>query len=72
MRITEAMVDAAMRKAIEAGLLTRRGTPEEMAIGREVMHSILRAAFEVAEQESPDGRMRSYFLRETADDSRTG
>jgi hypothetical protein len=62
MAVTDAMVDAAMRKAIEAGLFPWRGSPEDMAIGREIMRSILQAASEVAEQESADGWMWSCFI----------
>lgn len=51
MAISDAAIDAAVRKATEAGLLARRKTPEEMAIDREIMRGILNAASEAAEEE---------------------
>jgi hypothetical protein len=49
--ISEATLDAAIRKATEAGLFARRRTAAEMAADRELMRGILSAAFEAADQE---------------------
>jgi hypothetical protein len=52
MEITEFMLDAAMRKATEAGLFFRHGTLYEIAINREIMRSILQAVANAAIAES--------------------
>ncbi len=44
MRITESILDAAIRRATEAGLFSRRSTSSEMQANREIMRSILDAA----------------------------
>ncbi len=46
MYITEQMVDAAMRKAIEAGLLPRHACGSEVAANQELIRYILQAALE--------------------------
>lgn len=46
MEITQEMVDAAVRKAIEAGILPRRSCPEDIETNVEIMLQILEAAFE--------------------------
>ena len=44
MKVTEAMLDAAFRKATEAGLFPRHCSSYEMQVNREVMYGILTAA----------------------------
>jgi len=44
MTVTEAMLDAALRKATEAGLFPRHCSADELAANREVMRGILFAA----------------------------
>ncbi|MEC4719160.1 hypothetical protein RY831_08370 [Noviherbaspirillum sp. CPCC 100848] len=46
MEITQEMVDAAVKKAIEAGILPRRSCPEDIETNVEIMLQILEAAFE--------------------------
>jgi hypothetical protein len=48
MKVTEAMLDAALRKATEAGLLPRHCSSYEMQVNREVMFGILSAAMREA------------------------
>lgn len=52
MEITESMLQAAVRKATEAGLLSRRCTADEAERNRAVMRAILKAALELAEAEA--------------------
>lgn len=55
-RITEAVLDAAIQKAVEAGVFPRRRTESDMAINRDVMSAILGAAFDAAASEQePQG-----------------
>lgn len=44
MKVTDAMLDAALRKATEAGLFPRHCSSDEMQVNREVMYGILSAA----------------------------
>lgn len=44
MNLTEDMLDAAMKKAIEAGLLPRQAYRQDMAMNRELIRAILQAA----------------------------
>jgi len=53
MEITECMLDAALRKAIEAGLFSRRSSAHETQANREVMRSILLAAADAAWMPEP-------------------
>lgn len=46
MEITQEMLDAAVKKAIEAGILPRRSCPEDIETNAEIMLQILEAAFE--------------------------
>lgn len=46
MKITTEMIDAAMKKATEAGLLPRHARHEEVSINRELMRMVLTAALE--------------------------
>lgn len=48
MKVTEAMLDAALRKATEAGLFPRHCSSYEMQVNREVMFGILSAAMREA------------------------
>lgn len=49
MKISAAMLDAALAKAVEAGLIPRRCSAQEQAQNRQVMRSILEAALTAAE-----------------------
>lgn len=53
-RVSDAVLDAALRKAVEAGVFPRRSTALEAANNREVMNSILHAAFTAARDEEPE------------------
>lgn len=46
MEITQEMLEAAVKKAIEAGILPRRSCPEDIETNVEIMLQILEAAFE--------------------------
>lgn len=46
MEITQEMLDAAVKKAIEAGILPRRSRPEDIETNAEIMLQVLQAAFE--------------------------
>ena len=46
MEITQEMLDAAVKKAVEAGILPRRSCPEDIETNSEIMLQILEAAFE--------------------------
>lgn len=46
MKVTTEMIDAAMKKATEAGLLPRHARREEIAINRELIRMVLTAALE--------------------------
>lgn len=48
MKVTKHMLDAAMRKAVEAGLLPRSALREESFADREVIRLVLEAAIDVA------------------------
>lgn len=46
MKITTEMIDAAMKKATEAGLLPRHARREDVSINRELIRMVLMAALE--------------------------
>lgn len=48
MEINNEMLQAAIRKAVEAGLLPRHASPEEMRINRDLMRVVLQAAMDQA------------------------
>lgn len=50
--ISEEMLDAAIQKAVEAGIFPRRGTAYDAATNRELMRAILQAAFTAAAREA--------------------
>lgn len=54
MQITPAMLEAAIRKATEAGLFPRRSSASELAANREIMYSILQAVLDAAHNETMD------------------
>lgn len=54
MRITESIIDVAVRKATEAGLFSRHCTSSEMQANREIVRSILDA---VAAADTTDAAM---------------
>ena len=54
-RFSEAVLDAAICKAVEAGVFPRRSTMFEAAINREIMREILEAAYTAACAEEADG-----------------
>lgn len=69
MDVTTEMVQAAMRKAAEAGLLPRHARNEEMLINQELMRIVLQAALEAApaHRTVPNGHVRQRrFLGENA------
>jgi hypothetical protein len=70
MDITESMLEAAMRKATEAGLFSRRCTSSDRANYREIMYSVLAAFVEAAQAEGAfmEARSMAYTQR----DLRTG
>ncbi len=51
MKITNEMLQSAIAKAIELGVLPRRGHPEDIATNAEIMHEVLLAALEQASKE---------------------
>ncbi|HEV2610151.1 MAG TPA: hypothetical protein VGU61_07775 [Noviherbaspirillum sp.] len=54
MDITKDMLQAATRKAVEAGLLPRRVYVEDIATNAEIMRDILEAALESAAKSDSD------------------
>jgi hypothetical protein len=52
MEITEEMLNAAMKKAIEAGLVPRRSTTGDMATYRDVLYRIVQAALAATQSDS--------------------
>ena len=48
MQVTEAMLQAALQKAVEAGLISRRSIQADAMINREIMQAILQAALAAA------------------------
>lgn len=55
MNITNEMLQAAMKKAVEAGLLPRNAYRENMSANQEVIRFILKAALEAAPAKKPAG-----------------
>jgi len=53
-RVSEAVLDAAIHKAVEAGVFTRRRAAFEMTTNREIMRAILHAAFSAASEEEAE------------------
>ncbi|HEV2612160.1 MAG TPA: hypothetical protein VGU61_17980 [Noviherbaspirillum sp.] len=51
MKITNEMLQSAIAKAIELGVLPRRGHPEDIATNAEIMHEVLLAALEKSSKE---------------------
>ena len=50
MLVTDEMVQTAVKKAIELGLLPRKSIPEDIATNRELMGEILECAFNAVEE----------------------
>jgi hypothetical protein len=48
MKVTTQMIDAAMKKATEAGLLPRHARHEDMLINQELIRVVLQSALEAA------------------------
>jgi hypothetical protein len=48
MKVTTQMIDAAMKKATEAGLLPRHASQEDVLINQELIRIVLQSAMEVA------------------------
>lgn len=61
MKVTTEMIDAAMKKATEAGLLPRHARREDVCINRELIRMVLTAALEgerkQVKAESPDAAL---------------
>lgn len=51
MKITNEMLQSAIAKAIELGVLPRRAHPEDIATNAEIMHEVLLAALEKSSKE---------------------
>lgn len=47
MKVTNEMIEAAMKKATEAGLLPRHACKEEVSINRELIRIVVQAALDV-------------------------
>jgi hypothetical protein len=60
MKITNEMLQSAIAKAIELGVLPRRSHPEDIATNAEIMHEVLLAALEKSSKENdiPDVNMK--------------
>ena len=63
MKITREMLDVAVRKAVEAGLLPRHARGEDAATHEELIRFILQAALETAEPEPPFAEHPSRLRR---------
>ncbi|HEX7648720.1 MAG TPA: hypothetical protein VF450_15050 [Noviherbaspirillum sp.] len=74
MKVTKPMLDAAMRKAVEAGLLPREALRQESYADREVFRLILEAAIDTIEIAYPETSYRSKYppLRRLARTRQTG
>lgn len=57
MNVTEVMLDAALRRATEAGLFPRHCSSYEMQVNREVMYGILSAAMREATEDFIEGAL---------------
>jgi hypothetical protein len=61
MKVTKPMLDAAMRKAVEAGLLPREALRQESYADREVFRLILEAAIDTVKIAYPETSYRSIY-----------
>jgi hypothetical protein len=52
MNVTDEMLQAAMRKAIEAGLLPRRACPQELEINQQLLLLVVQAALNALSAET--------------------
>jgi len=64
--VNEKMLDAAIRKAVEAGLLPRRARHEDRSSDQELIRYILQAALDTLADPSPARRSVGQFNRHTA------
>jgi hypothetical protein len=54
MNVTEEMLDVAMKKAVEAGLLPRHACREDLSVNQELIRHVLQAALDtLASEASP-------------------
>lgn len=54
MNVTDEMLDVAMKKAVEAGLLPRHACREDLSVNQELIRHVLQAALDtVANEASP-------------------
>lgn len=53
MKVTREMLDVAMKKAVEAGLLPRHACDDDAATHEELIRHVLQAAFELQATEQP-------------------
>lgn len=51
MRITDPMIQAAVKRAMELGVLPRRGVADDIATNKEIMEEILHAAINTGSQD---------------------
>jgi hypothetical protein len=64
MQITDAMIEAGIRKATESGLLAAHPSHAEGAFNRAVMRAIIEAAIHESDIHSPDAAARSLRSRD--------
>ena len=53
MNVTEEMLEAAMKKAVEAGLLPRHACRDDLAVNQELVRYILQAALDTVSNTGP-------------------
>lgn len=71
MQITDAMLEAALGKAVEAGLLSRRSVQVDALSNREVIRTILQAALAAASSDPAyRDRVSQHAVRDRPRDSR--
>lgn len=66
MLITDEMLQAAVTKAVELGILPRKAIPEDIATNKELMLEILQTAFNAAEQLPPSSATAAPPARASA------
>jgi len=64
MQITDAMIEAGIRKATESGLLPGHPSHADGAFDRAIMRAIIEAAFQESDDHSLDAAARSPRLKD--------
>lgn len=75
MKVTREMLDVAMKKAVEAGLLPRHACDDDAATHEELIRHVLQAALELQATEKPFSGSQEPFQRSNGcreDDFRDG